>query len=75
MKNMHDVHRGKNKVIGKNGQCGDFPGGPVAKTALPMQGAWVQSLARELDPTYHDSKFTYHNSRSGMPQPRPSAAK
>ena len=19
----------------------DFPGGPVAKTALPMQGAWV----------------------------------
>ena len=26
----------------------DFPGGPVAKTVLPMQGA---SLARKLDPT------------------------
>ena len=24
----------------------DFPGGPVAKTAFPMQGAYVQSLAR-----------------------------
>ena len=23
-----------------------FPGGPVAKTLLPMQGTWVQSLAR-----------------------------
>ena len=22
----------------------DFPGGPVAKTAFPTQGAWVQSL-------------------------------
>ena len=30
----------------------DFPGGPVAKTPpLPMQGAWVRSLLRELDPT------------------------
>ena len=28
---------------------GDFPGGPVAKT--PRQGAQVQSLVRELDPT------------------------
>ena len=28
----------------------DFPGGPVAKTALPMPRAWVQSLVRELDP-------------------------
>ena len=26
----------------------DFPGGPVAK-----QGPGVQSLVRELDPTYH----------------------
>ena len=25
----------------------------VAKTALPMQGAWVQSLVRELDLTCH----------------------
>ena len=29
---------------------GDFPGGPVAKTVLPMQGAQVQPLIRELDP-------------------------
>ena len=32
----------------------DFPGGPVAKTALPMQGTWVRSLVRELDPTCHN---------------------
>ena len=30
----------------------DFPGGP--DSTLPMQGAWVQSLVRELDPTCHD---------------------
>ena len=30
----------------------DFPGGPVADSALPMQGAQVQSLVRELDPTW-----------------------
>ena len=29
----------------------DFPGGPVAKTLLPMQGAQVPSLVRELGPT------------------------
>ena len=29
----------------------DLPGTPVAKTLLPMQRAWVQSLLRELDPT------------------------
>ena len=29
----------------------DFSGGPVAKTQLPMQGAGVRSLLRELDPT------------------------
>ena len=28
-----------------------FPGGPVAKTALSMQGAQVQFLVRELNPT------------------------
>ena len=27
-----------------------FPGGPVVKTELPMQWAWVQSLVRERDP-------------------------
>ena len=31
-----------------------FPGGPVAKTVLPMPGAWVRSLIRELDPTYRN---------------------
>ena len=30
-----------------------FPGGPVVKTVLPKQWAWVQSLVRELDPTCH----------------------
>ena len=30
---------------------GDFPGGLVAKTALPMQGTQVQYLVKELDPT------------------------
>ena len=25
----------------QNPPKGDFPGGPVAKTMLPMQGAWV----------------------------------
>ena len=30
----------------------DILGGPVAKTALPMEVAWVPSLARELDPRY-----------------------
>jgi len=34
---------------------GDFPRGPVAKIPqLIMQGAWVQSLIRELDPTSHN---------------------
>ena len=27
----------------------DFPGGPAAKTQLPVQGTWVQSPVRELD--------------------------
>ena len=29
---------------------GDFPGGPVVKNRLPMQGIWVPSLVWE-DPT------------------------
>ena len=29
----------------------EFPGGPVAKTVLPVQRAQVQSLVEELDPT------------------------
>ena len=26
----------------------DFPGGPEVKTALPLQGAGIRSLSREL---------------------------
>ena len=29
---------------------GDILAGPVAKTALPVQGTWVWTLAKELDP-------------------------
>ena len=29
-------------------QCGDFPGGPVVKNPLAMQGTKVQSLVEEL---------------------------
>ena len=29
----------------------DFPGDPMFKIVLPVWGAWVQSLIRELDPT------------------------
>ena len=29
----------------------DFPGGSVAKTLFPVQGAGIQSLAGELDTT------------------------
>ena len=31
----------------------EFSGDPVVKTVLPLQGAWVQSLVRELNPTSH----------------------
>ena len=40
-------------IVQERGPLGDFPGGPVAKTLeIPMQEAWVQSLAGELYPTY-----------------------
>ena len=42
----------------------DFPGGPVAKT-LPMQGAWVQSLAPGT------SSHVPQLKRSYVPQLRP----
>lgn len=32
--------------ISRDGDQGNFPGGPVAKTLLLMQGALVQSLGR-----------------------------
>lgn len=31
------------------GNCGDFPGGPVARFWIPNVGAWFPSLLRELD--------------------------
>ena len=33
-------------------QIKDFSGDPVAETVLPTQGAQVQSMVRELDPTF-----------------------
>ena len=30
---------------------GDFSGGPAVDSELPMQGAWVRFLVKELDPT------------------------
>ena len=33
---------------------------------LPKEGVQVQSLVRELDSIYHDSKFTCHNQTSHM---------
>ena len=36
-------------AFGAGGGEGCFPGGLVVR--LPMQGAWVPSLVRELDPT------------------------
>ena len=50
---MH-IHKSKINVIAKTLCIEDFPGGPVADSALPVQGAWVQSLVRELDPAYHN---------------------
>ena len=42
-------------AMGTGFHSGDFPVGPVAKTPMfPMQGAQVQSLIRELDPTCHN---------------------
>ena len=37
----------------KKGMSRDFPGGTVAKTVLPVQGAWVRPLVRELDLICH----------------------
>ena len=32
----------------KKKKVGDFPGSPVVKTTLPLQGMWVQSLMGNL---------------------------
>ena len=38
------------QVMLKSNKLKNFSGGPVAKTLFPMQGGWVWSLVRELDP-------------------------
>ena len=37
---------------------GNFPGGPVADSPLPLQGAQVRSLVRELDPARHNRRHS-----------------
>ena len=56
------------KPLKQNTEILGLPGGPVVKTALPVQGGPVQSLVRELDPTRHTK-------RSRVPQLRPSTVK
>ena len=51
---------------GIEGAWGDFPGGPVAKMAFPVQGVWVQSLVRELDPTSSNLKTPYATMNNSM---------
>ena len=51
---------------------GDFPGGPVAKTELPMQGDWyTEAEVPILWPPDANGQGT----RSCVPQLRPSTAK
>ena len=45
----------------KSTQLRDFPGGPVAKTALSMQGFQVRSLVRELNPTCYSYDMAQPN--------------
>ena len=49
----------------------DFPGGPVADSKLPMQGAKVLSLVREQNPaaTTKDPACSNKDQRSLVPQP------
>ena len=45
----------------------DFPGGPDSE--LPMQGAQVRSLVRELDPSYMLQLRSLHaTTKKSMPQ-------
>ena len=45
----------------------DFPGGPVAKTQLPIEGAWVRFLPGELDPTCCNQSSPMAQGRSKLP--------
>ena len=64
---------GKAKGEEFNLKFGDFPGGPVTKTALSVQEVQVRSLMRELDPTCPKGEPTclnYNKKRSGTLQRR-----
>ena len=55
----------------------ELPIGPMAKTLLLMQGTWIWSLVRELDPIWQIKDPTHHKEdrRYHVPQLRPGAAK
>ena len=42
------------EILKKKIPCRDFSGGPVVKTVLPMQEAYVPSLIRKLAPTCYN---------------------
>ena len=48
------IRQGCDFIDTKRGRKGHFSGGLVAKTPCSMQGAWVESLIWELDPTCHN---------------------
>lgn len=48
-------------------QTRGFPGDPVVKAGLPMQGAWIQSLVRELRPYVPHGTAKKKNADKGDP--------
>ena len=50
-------HMIRNKSSNKKHTVRTYPGGPLAKTELPVQGAQVQSPVRKLDPTCRHQEF------------------
>ena len=42
----------------------DFPGGPVVRLCLPMQGLWVRSLVEELRSHMPHNKNTKHKAEA-----------
>ena len=53
----------------QNLDTGDFPGGPVVKNPLPIQGTWVWSLVQE-DSTYHRASKSMHRTYGAL-EPMP----
>ena len=47
------IHSWINKSRIKNHHFKDFPGSPVVKSVVPMQGVRVRSLVGEQGPTFH----------------------